>query len=168
MAIFGAFQSIKLCNKLNVFYAFHFIHFWHFILNVMNKIILIILWFKFVSWFKSNLREIDICKSHVDFCTSSKQLVVEQQFADKKKKRRRKASSACDCGRDKQARKVVWKRRSVQQTCTESRFCFRKIAQLSPPSFIQFSIKMTARPPRLDLRPIYAQIYSHSFHNTCL
>ena len=25
------------------------------------------MWFKFVSWFKSNLREINICKSHVDF-----------------------------------------------------------------------------------------------------
>ena len=40
----------------------------------MNKIILIILWFKFVSWFKSNLRDIlrsiNICKSQVDFATS--------------------------------------------------------------------------------------------------
>ena len=145
-------------------FAFNSIYFWHFILNVNSKIILIILRFKIVSWFKSNLRDIfrsiNICKSHVDFARAVNKRAKSNLLIRRKEacaSRRRTAvkhavmrSFLSHCVRD-QKRKVI---------------CFRKLHRRAHRHSFIFPRKWR-HGLRIDLRPIYAQIYSHSIHNIC-
>ena len=121
---------------------------------------LIILRPKIVSWFKSNLR---------DFCTSINKnrcwFLSRWHFADKEKKRK----EACASRRRTAVKHAVM--RTFLSHCVRDQkrgvICFRKLHSWAHRHSFHFP-QNWRHGLRLDLRPIYAQIYSHSFRNICL